>query len=352
MDVAWMNTAPLEDKYETLGIIGNGVYGTVYRARDKETNDIVAMKRLRLDDDAGDGIPAHVIREVSLLRDFAHPNIVQLLNVQISGLSDYNLIFEYMDMDLYRLLKSHRQKDELLPMQQLVQYSKQLLDGIHACHVRMIIHRDLKPQNILVGPSGLKICDFGLARICSLPTKPYTHDVVTLWYRAPEILLGAQKYGTEVDIWSAGCIIGEIARGLPLFPGDSEIGTIFKQFQLLGSPDDTACPGLTQLEHWRSTFPKWSSTKFKPIYDSRPELGEQGLSLLSTLLRMDPATRSTSRRAKNHPFFTQQTQLLAQQSMEQATQQGQLAAPEQAPREGPQPGHVQAQHQAPQHITI
>jgi len=355
MDVAWMNTTPVEDKYETLDVIGNGVYGTVYQARDRETNEIVAMKRLRLDDDFGDGIPAHVIREVSLLRDFVHPNIVQLLNIQISGLSDYNLIFEYMDMDLYRKLKTHRQNDELMPMHELVKYSQQLLDGIHACHIRMIIHRDLKPQNILIGPSGLKICDFGLARICSLPIKPYTHDVVTLWYRAPEILLGAQKYGPEVDIWSAGCIIGEIAKGLPMFAGDSEIGTIFKQIQLLGSPDETNWPGLTNLENWKSTFPKWRSTKFKSVYDSRPEMGEQGLNLLSTLLSMNPTTRSTSRRAKNHPFFAHQNQLFAQQSMEPETQQGQQA-PHQAPQEGLQSGPVQAQqqeqhsgqHQAPQ----
>jgi len=359
MDVEWMNTTPVEDKYETLGVVGNGVYGTVYKARDRETNQIVAMKRLRLDDDFGDGIPSHVIREVSLLRDFVHPNIVQLLNIQISGLSDYNLIFEYMDMDLHRKLKSYRQNDELMPMHDLVTYSRQLLDGIHACHIRMIIHRDLKPQNVLIGPSGLKICDFGLARICSLPVKPYTHDVVTLWYRAPEILLGAQKYGPEVDIWSAGCIIGEIAKGHPMFAGDSEIGTIFKQIQLLGSPDDTTWPGLTQLEHWKDTFPKWSSTKFKPIYDSRPEMGEQGLNLLSNLLSMNPTTRSTSRRAKNHPFFAQQTQLLAQQSMEQATQQGQQQAPEQASQERPPSELVEVQHQvqqtghqAPQQIAI
>merc|ERR550532_390726 len=142
-----------------------------------------------------------------------------------------------------------------MPFENVLRYSQELLSGIHGCHVRLIIHRDLKPQNILIGKDGLKICDFGLARNFSLPIKPYTHDVITLWYRAPELLLGAEKYGPEVDIWSAGCIIAEMASGYPTFPGDSEIGTIFKIMKFVGSPTEETWPGYHTLEHWKKTFP-------------------------------------------------------------------------------------------------
>lgn len=217
--------AGLEDRYEKLGVIGSGVFGTVYKARDRETDAIVAMKHLHLEgSDLCDGVPAQVIREVSLLRDFVHPNIAELRNIQINGLGDYDLILEYIDVELHTLLRQHRKDKDFMPMDQVTRYTQDLLNGIHACHVRLIIHRDLKPQNILIGKDGLKICDFGLARVYSLPIKLYTHDVVTLWYRAPEILLGVPKYGPEVDIWSAGCIVAEMATCYPTFPGDSEIG--------------------------------------------------------------------------------------------------------------------------------
>jgi len=296
-----------DDRYEKLSVIGSGVFGTVYKARDKETDEIVAMKHLHLEGgDLCDGVPAQVIREVSLLRDFVHPNIAQLWSIQISGLGDYNLILEYIDLELHKVLRTHRKEGTFMPIEQVAKYSKDLLSGIHACHTRLIIHRDLKPQNILIGKDGLKICDFGLARIYSLPIKLYTHDVITLWYRAPEILLGVQKYGPEVDIWSAGCIVAEMATCYPTFPGDSEIGTIFKILKLLGSPTEESWPGFSKLEYWKESFPKWPPSGLEPIRAMRPELGETGIDLLKHLLDMNPQQRLSSRRAKNHPFPTSQ----------------------------------------------
>mmetsp|Transcript_99464 Transcript_99464/g.281722 ORF Transcript_99464/g.281722 Transcript_99464/m.281722 type:complete len:315 (+) Transcript_99464:109-1053(+) len=294
----------IEERYDKLDAIGTGVYGTVYQARDTESGEIVAMKCLHLDEsELSDGVPAHVIREVALLRDLVHPSIVQLLGVYSTGMSGYQLVFEYIETDLHKVLKAHRKAGEPMPMEQVTRYSQELLNGIHACHTHLILHRDLKPQNILIGGDGLKICDFGLARIFSLPLKPYTHDVITLWYRAPEIMLGAQQYGPEVDLWSAGCIIAEIATCYPVFPGDSEIGTIFKQLKLLGHPTEETWPGFSQLEHWKRTFPRWQPTNLKPILDMRPEIGEVGIDLLGKLLSLNPQGRLTSRRAKSHPFF-------------------------------------------------
>uniref|UniRef100_A0A7S1WBM2 Cyclin-dependent kinase 2 homolog n=1 Tax=Alexandrium catenella TaxID=2925 RepID=A0A7S1WBM2_ALECA len=297
------NGRSLDDLYERLGDIGSGVFGTVQKARNRETNAIVAIKHLRLEgNDLCDGVPAQVIREVSLLRDFAHPNIAELLSIQINGMGDYNLILEYVDAELHAVLRNHRKAGTLMMMHQVAKYAQDLLSGIHACHVRMIIHRDLKPQNILIGENGLKICDFGLARVYTLPVKLYTHDVITLWYRAPEILLGVQKYGPEVDMWSAGCIITEMATSYPTFPGDSEIGTIFKILKLLGTPTEESWPGFSKLEYWKDTFPRWPPTGLEPIRTMQPELEGVGMDLITHLLDMNPQSRLSARRAKSHAF--------------------------------------------------
>jgi len=179
------------------------------------------------------------------------------------------------------------------------------LSGIFACHCRLILHRDLKPQNILIGHEGLKIADFGLARTFSLPMRSITHEVVTLWYRAPEILLGSQRYGTEIDMWSAGCIISEMATCMPIFPGDSEISMIFKIFQLLGTPTEAVWPDIrSTCEDFKTSFPKWPPTHLEPILEHRPEIGETGLDLIRGLLAMNPKSRLGARKAKGHVFCT------------------------------------------------
>merc|ERR1711904_558357 len=137
-------------------------------------------------------------------------------------------------------------------------FARQLLRGIECCHANRIIHRDLKPQNLLIDSKlRLKIADFGLARAYAVPIPKYTHEVVTIWYRAPEILLGSQLYSVPVDLWSVGCIMGEMATGAPLFAGDSEIDTIFRIFRKLGTPTEQIWPGLRELPDFKPTFPKW-----------------------------------------------------------------------------------------------
>ncbi|CAK0854585.1 unnamed protein product [Prorocentrum cordatum] len=292
-------------RYEALHVVGSGVFGTVFLARDRETNDRVALKRLNVK--AGqNGVPANVIREVSLLRDCVHPNIVKLKDLQIVGLDGFELIFEYIPDDLHRVLRCYWRKGTQLPMEKVVLYWQDLLNGIHACHTQMVIHRDLKPQNVLVHPiDGLKICDFGLARMSSRRVESYTRDVVTLWYRGPEILLGHPSYDLPVDIWSAGCLLAEIATGCPIFPGDSEIGTIVQIMQLLGTPTEATWPGFEQcLSLWKPSYPSWPPTGLKTINDQRPELGDAGMDLVQTLLVMNPAARPTSRKAKAHAFLS------------------------------------------------
>jgi serine/threonine protein kinase len=291
--------ARFEQRYEPLDVVGSGVFGTVFLATDRETNEQVALKRIGLDEGNHDGGPAHVIREVSLLRDFVHPNIVQLKDLEITD-NGFQLIFEYVPDDLHQVLKGLRREGAQLPMAKVLGYSQDLLSGIHACHSQLIIHRDLKPQNVLIHPvRGLKICDFGLSRTFSPSNKAYTPEVITLWYRGPELLLGQLQYGPEVDLWSAGCIIAEMATSYPTFPGDSEIGTIFKIMQLLGSPTEATWPGFEKaLPLWKPCFPRWPPTDLASVYKRRPEFGGAGMDLLHGLLAMNPASRLTSRKAK------------------------------------------------------
>ncbi|CAK0837184.1 unnamed protein product [Prorocentrum cordatum] len=297
--------ASVPTRYEAVHVLGSGAFGTVFMARDRETGGRVALKRLMVS--AGqDGVPGSVIREVSLLRDLVHPNIVRLKDLQIVGLNGIELIFEYIKDDLHQVLKGYRREGTQLPMEKVVRYSQDLLNGIHACHTRMVIHRDLKPQNVLIHPvDGLKICDFGMARLASLTVTSYTQEVVTLWYRGPELLLGHPTYDLPVDMWSAGCVLAEIATGCPTFPGDSEIGTLFKIMQLLGSPTEATWPGFeTSLPLWSPLYPSWPPSGLKTIRDQRPELGDAGMDLVRSLLTMNPAARSTARKAKAHACFS------------------------------------------------
>ena len=214
--------------YEKLERLGEGTFGVVHKARHKETGEVVALKKMRLEGE-DDGVPATALREIAILRELKHRNVIQLQHVFHTDRSLY-LAFEYCDSDLKQYMRSIGNK---LSPAAVKSYCWQLLSGLTWCHAHRIFHRDLKPQNLLVQPAKglLKLGDFGLTRAFALPLRTYTHEVVTLWYRAPEILLGAKDYALPIDMWSVGCVLGEMTTGRPMFPGDSEIDELFKIFQ-------------------------------------------------------------------------------------------------------------------------
>jgi len=209
----------LISKYQRLEKLGEGTYGVVYKAQDKTTGAIIALKKIRLFED--EGVPGTTIREISLLKELAHPNIVLLSDVVNVNKQIY-LVFEFLDNDLKQYMDLKKKKQEQLDPILVKSYLYQILKGIAFCHCHRVLHRDLKPQNLLIDKKGaIKLADFGLARAFNLPVRTYTHEVVTLWYRAPEILLGSKHYSTPVDIWAIGCIFAEMFLQQALFQGDS-----------------------------------------------------------------------------------------------------------------------------------
>jgi serine/threonine protein kinase len=284
--------------YEKEEKLGEGTYGIVYKAIDKRTGESVALKCIRVDHEE-QGIPATSIREISVLKELHHPNIVDLREV-INAPGKLTLVFEYLDTDLRNYLE-HAQT----PVQPLMlkSYAYQVLCGLAYCHCHRILHRDIKPSNLLLNKSGsIKLCDFGLARTFGLPFRTYTHEIVTLWYRPPEVLLGDKttKYTTAVDIWSTGCILAEMALRKVLFKGDSEIDQLYRMFRILGTPTENSYPGVSEMPGFSDVFPNWKSQEMSAIL---PEAEPQLLDLLGQMLVYDPAKRITAKAALNHPYF-------------------------------------------------
>ncbi|KAM0926626.1 hypothetical protein ACQ4PT_003633 [Festuca glaucescens] len=287
------------DQYEKEEKIGEGTYGVVYRARDRVTNETIALKKIRLEQE-DEGVPSTAIREISLLKEMQHGNIVKLHDV-IHSEKRIWLVFEYLDLDLKKFMDS---SPEFAKSPALIKsYLYQILRGVAYCHSHRVLHRDLKPQNLLIDrrTNALKLADFGLARAFGIPVRTFTHEVVTLWYRAPEILLGARQYSTPVDVWSVGCIFAEMVNQKPLFPGDSEIDELFKIFRFDSLPDFSSFKSTSCLLYL--IYVLRSGYSMKELATVVPNLGPVGLDLLSKMLRFEPSKRITARQALDHEYF-------------------------------------------------
>lgn len=254
-------------KYDKMEKIGEGTYGTVFKGRNRDTMEIVALKRVRLDED-DEGVPSSALREICLLKELKHKNIVRLIDVLHSD-KKLTLVFEHCDQDLKKYFDSLNGEIDMAVCRS---FMLQLLRGLAFCHRQVdettywailylsfssscshnVLHRDLKPQNLLINKNGeLKLADFGLARAFGIPVKCYSAEVVTLWYRPPDVLFGAKLYTTSIDMWSAGCILAELAdAGRPLFPGSDVLDQLMKIFRVLGTPNEDSWPGVSHLSDY------------------------------------------------------------------------------------------------------
>ncbi|KAL6855945.1 hypothetical protein ACP4OV_018747 [Aristida adscensionis] len=287
------------DSFEKLEKVGQGTYSSVFRARDLDTGRIVALKKVRFDNFEPESV-RFMAREIQILRRLDHPNVMKLEGLITSRLScSLYLVFEYMEHDLAGLCSS---PDIKFSEAQLKCYMNQLLSGLEHCHSRRVVHRDIKGANLLVNNEGvLKIADFGLANYFD-PSKnhPLTSRVVTLWYRPPELLLGSTHYDAAVDLWSVGCVFAEMFRGKPILQGRTEVEQLHKIFKLCGSPAD---------DYWKkSKLPH--ATIFKPhqpytstLREVFKEVPDNALSLLETLLSVEPYKRGTASGALSSEFF-------------------------------------------------
>nr|AHC00609.1 mitogen-activated protein kinase [Ganoderma lucidum] len=298
--------------YVQLEKLGEGTYATVYKGRSRTTNEIVALKEIHLD--AEEGTPSTAIREISLMKELKHVNIVRLYDV-IHTETKLVLIFEYCERDLKKYMDVHGERGALDPVT-VRSFMYQLLKGTAFCHENRVLHRDLKPQNLLINRKGeLKLGDFGLARAFGVPVNTFSNEVVTLWYRAPDVLMGSRTYSTSIDVWSCGCIFAEMISGVPLFRGRDNQDQLLHIMRIIGTPDDRilrkiATEGQTEGQAQKQ-YPRYPKIPFSQVL---PKASPQALDLLERLLQFDPSKRISAAEALTHPYFSTSQPIYTQPS--------------------------------------
>jgi len=301
-------TRDVDKCYKRLNTISEGVYGVVHRCIDRETRELVALKKIKLYKTQS-GFPLSSLREIGILLDLDHPNIVKVREVVVSETTaDVFMVMEYAHNCMQNLIIQQRAE---FTTEQVKTLMKDLLTGVAFMHKKWYLHRDLKTANLLYTNDGfLKICDYGMARQYGRPLAPYTNLVVTPWYRAPELLLGTEVYGPAIDVWSCGCIFAEIFMKKVLFHGKGELNQIELIFELLGTPSEEVWPKVTDLPHWGKFKLQEFPGKFDNIFIVKKvgvfELTQNGKDFLHKLLWLCPKDRLTAEQALEHPWFSEE----------------------------------------------
>ncbi|XP_014280812.1 cyclin-dependent kinase 11B [Halyomorpha halys] len=291
------------EEFQCLNRIEEGTYGVVYRARDKRTEEIVALKRLKMEKEK-EGFPITSLREINTLLKAQHPNIVTVREIVVgSNMDKIFIVMDYVEHDLKSLMETMKSKKQAFIPGEVKCLMQQLLRAVAHLHDNWILHRDLKTSNLLLSHKGvLKVGDFGLAREYGSPLKHYTPIVVTLWYRAPELLLCTKEYSTAIDMWSVGCIFAELMTMEPLFTGKSEQDQLNRIFKTLGTPNERIWPGYSKLPAvQRMTFTEFPVSVLRSRFSVPPT--ECGFNLLNGFLTYNPATRLAAEAALGHEYF-------------------------------------------------
>lgn len=292
-----------DGRFELQCKLGEGTYGDVYYVRDVRKNKNVALKRVKFHGEQTQGIPATTVREIAILKEINHKNVVALEDVifsqSASGELQLYLIFEAMDHDLKKLIKQHGGK---IPFDLIRILMFHIVQGVEHLHSNKILHRDLKPDNVLISAdnTSVKICDFGLSRTIHQPLRPYSQEILTLWYRSPELCINNSSYSVGVDTWAIGCIFAELVTGTPLFICQTASELMLKIVSTIGNPPADIARMPAEMAQIMKMVPNKKETDLSQIVIG---MDSDGMDLLRCLLRVNPLQRITCKEALQHPFF-------------------------------------------------
>uniref|UniRef100_A0A915PL90 Protein kinase domain-containing protein n=1 Tax=Setaria digitata TaxID=48799 RepID=A0A915PL90_9BILA len=286
--------------YIQINKIGEGEYGTVYKAIDRRTGNLVAIKKVQINSTFESGIPSTSIREITLLKSLQHPNIVFLEDVIVDE-NQLHLVFEFVNMNLKACI-NNIPKGKLMDRAEQKSYLCQILQAVNFCHQRCVLHRDLKPENLLLNyRGGLKLANFSLGRTVNTPQTYSPEKSTTLFYKAPELLLGYTRYTKEADMWSIGCIAAEMATKRVLLPGCSDMDQIFRIFSMLSTPSEETWKEFADLPEYSEAFHNWNKDYLPKIL--LHFMDADGIKIVQQMIAYEPMKRISAKELLKNPYF-------------------------------------------------